>query len=173
VPAIVAQALAPDGDGPPTIRQPREELTLDIGALERAASVVEQSPQVLRSASDLPPPPPNLFREKTATGKYRITPVPPVPAVRDATPPRAATPGPVAARPSAAQSPAANGPLRRPPSAAVPPGERRYAPTRPASIFGQARPQQGKTIFGEDLISDKSLDEVILSYLSEDLDEKK
>lgn len=49
-------------------------------------------------------------------------------------------------------------------------GERRYAPTRPASIFGQARPQQGKSIFGEDLISDKSLDEVILSYLAEDLE---
>jgi hypothetical protein len=48
--------------------------------------------------------------------------------------------------------------------------ERRYAPTRPASIFGQARPQQGKTIFGEDLISDKSLDEVILSYLADDLE---
>ncbi len=51
--------------------------------------------------------------------------------------------------------------------------ERRYAPTRPASIFGQARPAQGKSIFGGDLISDKSLDEVILSYLAEDLDEKK
>ena len=51
--------------------------------------------------------------------------------------------------------------------------ERRYAPTRPASIFGQARPQQGKSIFGEDLISDKSLDEVILSYLAEDLEGEK
>jgi hypothetical protein len=51
--------------------------------------------------------------------------------------------------------------------------DRRYAPTRPASIFGQAKPAQGKTIFGEDLISDKSLDEVILSYLAEDLEEKK
>jgi len=44
----------------------------------------------------------------------------------------------------------------------------RYAPSRPAAIFGQARPQQS-SIFGEDLISDKSLDEVILSYLAEDL----
>jgi hypothetical protein len=52
------------------------------------------------------------------------------------------------------------------------PPERRYAPTRPASIFGQSRPQQGKSIFGDDLVSDKSLDEVILSYLAEDLDEK-
>jgi hypothetical protein len=59
-------------------------------------------------------------------------------------------------------------PAAKPPAPA--PAERRYAPTRPASIFGQARPQQGKTIFGEDLISDKSLDEVILSYLADDLD---
>jgi len=41
---------------------------------------------------------------------------------------------------------------------------------RPAAIFGQARPQQS-SIFGEDIISDKSLDEVILSYLAEDLEE--
>jgi hypothetical protein len=52
-------------------------------------------------------------------------------------------------------------------------GERRYAPTRPASIFGQARPQQGKSIFGEDLNGDKSLDEVILSYLAEDVEGEK
>jgi hypothetical protein len=61
----------------------------------------------------------------------------------------------------------------RPPSQGGVPAERRYAPTRPAAVFGQARPQQGKSIFGEDLISDKSLDEVILSYLAEDLEEKK
>jgi len=41
---------------------------------------------------------------------------------------------------------------------------------RPAAIFGQAKPQQ-TSIFGEDIISDKSLDEVILSYLAEDLEE--
>jgi hypothetical protein len=46
--------------------------------------------------------------------------------------------------------------------------ERRYAPTRPASIFGQPRPTRapGKSFLGADLISDKSLDEVILSYLA-------
>ncbi len=43
-------------------------------------------------------------------------------------------------------------------------------PVRPAAIFGQAKPQQS-SIFGEDIISDKSLDEVILSYLAEDLEE--
>lgn len=49
-------------------------------------------------------------------------------------------------------------------------GSQRYAPSRPASIFGSSRPQEGSSIFGEDLISEKSLDEVILSYLAEDLD---
>jgi hypothetical protein len=46
----------------------------------------------------------------------------------------------------------------------------RYAPSRPSSIFANVRPQEGASIFGEDLISEKSLDEVILSYLAEDLD---
>jgi hypothetical protein len=50
------------------------------------------------------------------------------------------------------------------------PSEGRYAVARPAAIFGQAKPSQGSSIFGEDLISDKSLDEVILSYLAEDLE---
>lgn len=44
------------------------------------------------------------------------------------------------------------------------------AANRPAAVFGQAKPQQS-SIFGEDIISDKSLDEVILSYLAEDLEE--
>ncbi len=45
----------------------------------------------------------------------------------------------------------------------------RYAASRPASIFANARPTEGGTVFGEDLISDKSLDEVILSFLSEEV----
>jgi hypothetical protein len=61
----------------------------------------------------------------------------------------------------------------KPASASVDETERRFAPTRPASAFGQARPQHGKTLFGEDPLSDKSLDEVILSYLSAELDDGK
>ena len=71
---------------------------------------------------------------------------------------------------------AATAPLpRKPPSptGVAASSERRYAPTRPASIFGQVRPQHGKSIFGEDLMGDKSLDEVILSYLADDLDGEK
>lgn len=46
----------------------------------------------------------------------------------------------------------------------------RYAQTRPANIFSAA---QGSTsIFGGDLVSERSLDEVILGYLAEDLDEE-
>ncbi len=145
-------------DAPPTIRQAPEEMHLDLEAVERAASVAIQ-PSAALPSSDLPPPPANLFREKTTTGKYRVT---PSTVSAKASQPNAGRASPVPEEaPSRAPSP-------------VPPGvERRYAPTRPASIFGQAKVQQGKSIFGEDLISDKSLDEVILSYLAEDLEPEK
>ena len=121
------------------VRAEPEELLLDIDVVERATEQVESSEPALRTSSELPPPPAHLLRGKK-TG------------------PSAAPSAPTAAR--------------RAPSAAPPggsgSGERRYAPTRPASIFGQARPQRGKSIFGEDLMGDKSLDEVILSYLADD-----
>lgn len=150
---------------PQTIRQPEpSELTLDIDALERAAAASHLDSPGMRHQSELPPPPANLFRDRGGGGKYRMTPVPPVAQTgkRGSAPaPKRATPPPPAATGRASQAgvPAA--------------GERRYAPTRPAAIFGQAKPQPNKSVFGEDLISDKSLDEVILSYLAEDLDEKK
>lgn len=51
------------------------------------------------------------------------------------------------------------------------PASGRHAVSRPASIFASTRPTpQNSSIFGEDRISDKSLDEVILTYLAEDLD---
>jgi hypothetical protein len=159
-----------DGGTPSTLPEPTEELTLDIDALERATAVPSAPSPGLRPASDLPPPPPNIFRGKTAAGAYSVAPLPP-----DLAPggsPRSASPaGPRAARPPSPAPPPTT-PGRRP-SQATAIGERRYAPTRPASIFGQARPQQGKSIFGEDVIGDKSLDEVILSYLAEDLEGEK
>ncbi|HZU83183.1 MAG TPA: hypothetical protein VE987_09715 [Polyangiaceae bacterium] len=141
-PSSSASVGSPEPPGVDRGAREPEELSLDIDALERAAAVDSAIPAQRRS-SDLPPPPDKLLRERTA---------PPAPAV----------PG------SAAQA------ARRGGSTPVgaPAGDRRYAPTRPASIFGQARPQHGKTIFGEDLMSDKSLDEVILSYLADDLDDE-
>lgn len=55
-------------------------------------------------------------------------------------------------------------------ASAAPPTAGRYAQARQPSIFGSSRPAQNVSIFGEDLISEKSLDEVILSYLAEDLE---
>lgn len=48
-----------------------------------------------------------------------------------------------------------------------------YAATRrPASVAAApSRPQPSGSIFGGDLVSEKSLDEVILSYLADDLDD--
>lgn len=48
---------------------------------------------------------------------------------------------------------------------------RTYAAPRPASIFAEA-PQVGESLFGESTGGEKSLDEAILSYLSEDEAEK-
>jgi hypothetical protein len=115
------------------------------------------APSAIRTTTHLPPPP-DLLREKVATGI-----------------PRAPTEGVAAAGTSTAGRSALPRRAKAPPAIVDDAGaaDRRFAPTRPASIFGQARPQQGKTIFGEDPMSDKSLDEVILSYLSAELDEKK
>jgi hypothetical protein len=178
---------------PKTVRN-ADPLTLDIDALERAAAA-DSHAGTFKPSGDLPPPPTNLFREKSATGSYRtVKPssppdatnpahpsrTPPPPSDRrpasspPRTPPPRASPAAVKRAPSPPPPPPRASPTVRPiPRNPPPPGpasERRYAPTRPASIFGQARPQTGKTIFGEDLISDKSLDEVILSYLADDLE---
>jgi len=51
----------------------------------------------------------------------------------------------------------------------------RYASTQPSAVArssSPARPESGaESIFGGDLLSEKSLDEVILSYLAEDLED--
>jgi hypothetical protein len=167
---------------PMTTRTP--ELTLDMGALERAAA---SGTQPMRSQSDLPPPPANLFREKTASGGYRsVPPPPPLPGAQAAASAKKAPSAPPAkkgsiapkappvaahAQPAVAQQAAQAAPAPpAPPKPSSPSADNRYAAARPAAIFGQSRPQQGSSIFGEDLISDKSLDEVILSYLAEDLE---
>jgi len=84
---------------------------------------------------------------------------PPRAAARPPAPPRQPVPPPVVAR---GQAPAA------PPPRAIPPEvvAARHAPA-------PALRDDGDTVFGEDLISEKSLDEVILSYLAEDMGERK
>jgi hypothetical protein len=182
-PPLVRAAAATIPDDSPMSAVPltaREDLTLDFDALERANVAPRRAPSV--PDHDLPPPPANLVRRLDAasaevgTGRYRTL-KREEPESEPAL--KAGTPGTPAAQPQKAPS---NRPRKgatpRPPkpkserpapaAAASDASHGRYAPARPAAIFGQARPQQS-SIFGEDLISDKSLDEVILSYLAEDL----
>lgn len=79
--------------------------------------------------------------------------------------------GPVESQVSAMGKPVPKGStpmLGTPSTTARPPSPGRYAASRPAAIFTN-RPDQG-SIFGGSSISEQSLDEVILSYLAEDLD---
>lgn len=56
---------------------------------------------------------------------------------------------------------------QKPPVESEPPGNR-YAEAKPASIFEEE--PQSRSLFDEEGINEKSLDEVILSYLAEDLE---
>ncbi len=154
-------------------------LTLDIDALERAAKDAEGGSPMFSQPSDLPPPPENLFRDRPAASGYRAQGIeehprsrPPAatPSARPGAPPPRPAPGAGAVGAAGRTRAPSEAPRRMP---AVPsPTDARYAPTRPASIFGAPRPPPATStsIFGGDLMSDKSLDEVILSYLAEDLE---
>jgi hypothetical protein len=61
-------------------------------------------------------------------------------------------------------------PVQPPPAARPLPPEVLAARQEPAPVL---RNDGAETLFGEDLISEKSLDEVILSYLAEDLGDRR
>jgi hypothetical protein len=91
---------------------------------------------------------------------------PVAPSVR---PPRKSNPAPRKSRPP--------GPPPRPPAAAPPPPPPSAAADstnslgRPQTRLAAAPPSNARSIFGDGAISEQSLDEVILSYLAEDLEE--
>jgi hypothetical protein len=167
-PALIHGATAP--------AMPQASIDLDLDALERAAA--EAQTPFFQQIQDLPPPPAAVLGAKRPSpGGYSVrSPVPPTPpesGPQAAPNPRATLPRESIqeATPSASfyEPPRPHtSPRRTNPQPPPPPA--RYAPSRPASIFATTRPQEGSSIFGEDLISEKSLDEVILSYLAEDLD---
>ncbi|UJR79062.1 hypothetical protein [Sandaracinus amylolyticus] len=79
---------------------------------------------------------------------------------------------PVPPAPSRTAQPVAVARPATPAAAVTPPSNRpRYQSTQPASVRPRA-PKQNESLFGADILSEKSLDEVIMSYLAEDLDEK-
>jgi hypothetical protein len=147
------------GTVPPAQKEKRKSARPPPKTIPAPAPVDENVPSTEREAamraamSDLPPPPANLFAKSAGETRYRSQP---------------GAEEHVGGRASRSSRPPSGKPGRRP--SAAPPSDGRYAATRPASIFGANKPQKGSSIFGEDLISDKSLDEVILSYLAEDLE---
>lgn len=182
---------------PNTMRDPEPPPPLEIDLANSPQPPRLADADLFRS-NDLPPPPQNLLKRKDLSdrGTYRGTgeeertrpksAPPPKPPQRRSQPPAAPPPAPVTSRGrpvapvpamaagsrvSATSSTSnlaaggASGAASNHPSSAP----ARYAPARPATIFGAPR---GKaSLFGDDLVTDKSLDEVILSYLAEDLEQ--
>ena len=177
--AIAASAAAPEPAKPRHKSPSGRELTLDFDALERAAHEAV-SPSLFHSA-DLPPPPKNLFAKEPGTGgKYRAVEADPRHDARqdpreERSDPRVdprEEPGPrtggnrIPAPPPSTRGDKSPKPGRT--STRAP--EARYAPARPAAIFGSTQRPPPSSLFNDELVSDKSLDEVILSYLAEDLE---
>ncbi|WP_437631833.1 hypothetical protein [Sorangium sp. So ce854] len=131
----------------PPERPEQPSIDLDLDALERAAA--EAQTPFFQQIQDLPPPPASVIGRRTESASSGAG------VYSNVHPEQAAAPP----APTVAVEHYAGGP-----------GSGRYAASRPASIFATNRPAEGASIFGEDLISEKSLDEVILSYLAEDLD---
>lgn len=126
---------------------------LDIDALERAAATFDGG-AFTDKVPEMPSPPAGI----TSVGLD-------------------SSPGVAAATPNARTS-SATFPRPQATPAATRPGSGKYAATAPvaprASQPGREAPKpKSDSLFGQDLLSDKSLDEVILSYLADELDEKK
>lgn len=161
---LLARESAPT-PSPQSSAEPTIDLDLDLDALERAAA--EAQTPFFQQIQDLPPPPAAVLGKRPSSSGYSVTasyegtfatPPPPMPGPQVG---RIAPPAPGRVPPP---------PITTPPPKLDPTGSGRYAPSRPAAIFATTRPPEGASIFGEDLISEKSLDEVILSYLAEDLE---
>jgi hypothetical protein len=150
-----SRATQPESMTMPAIRPP-----VETAIKEAAAAGADAAARY--AATELPAPP----RLARPVGP----PTPAAPTVKMVSAP----PSPPAVASQAPARPArpAGTPVREPPPPPVPAASR-YAITRPASIFGQARPLRGKSVFGDDVVSDKSLDEVILSYLAAELENDK
>lgn len=157
----------PDDEVP--VPQRTTESEIDVSTLERAASAASQrTSEKMRVSTpglnhdDLPPPPANVMKTSVKPeGGYREV-------GSDARRSR-----PPSVRPASEKKPGERVPQsgKRPTRPPTVPPPRGAAVSRPASIFARTTPPPvGKSIFGEDLISEQSLDEVILSYLAEDLD---
>lgn len=141
------------------LRDGRFDELAGIPPLESAIEAAEPEESATEAISSVPP-----RTAQRAQAPDLFTSFPPEPPLDIQTLERVAM---AAHAPEPADPPTASAPKKPEGEERAPSG--RYAQTRPASIFS-ASPATA-SIFGGDLVSEQSLDEVILGYLAEDLGE--
>jgi hypothetical protein len=155
-PPIGSIAVAP-------LPQSADAVTLANPALRRAVAPAQQAPPV---------EPPFELAVSVLTPTGTDAPSPAAALAPGGGEPRKATPPPLPPRARQQSNPGVT-PIGGTTASAAPPASSkgRYAAPRPTTIFNQNPPDK-QSIFGESVISEQSLDEVILSYLAEDLEAK-
>ena len=145
--------LDPEAPRPSAAPASQPDAPADGASSEPSRQRSLSNPNLRRVVPSVPPPPAGSI-ELDVESLDRHPPPPSAPR-----PPRIPTPAPgqIAAK-------------KGTPAQGTPTSADRYAPSRPAAIFGEIPPPESGSIFGEKVISEKSLDEVILSYLAEDLE---
>jgi hypothetical protein len=167
LPMPVAVAAQPVADADALIESMKSLRDSEESPRKRAIS----NPNLRKPTPSVTPPVAEAFDldvaslDKNPPKPTRSPPPPPVRAARKSNPaPRKSRP-PIPARPAPAAS-AATGAAAAPEAGAGSVG-------RPATRAVPAQPGANRSIFGDGAISEQSLDEVILSYLAEDLEETK
>lgn len=145
--ALAARVAAPSRPAPPMGSKPKPSTPsprqgASIEALERAAADAQHQSPLFQEPSAMPPPPAAVLSPRKPVGAYRAVNTPAAGTGHGSPAPGASPAGPTSAS--------------------------RYSASRPASIFASAKPSQTGSVFGDDVIGDRSLDEVILSFLSEE-----
>ena len=127
------------------------------------------NPNLHRPTPSVAPPPAEAFDLDVASLDKNPPKSPHTPPAPPARPPRKSVPAPRKSRPPIPVRPAAAPAV--PPAAGADLGA--AAVGRPQTRLAAAPPSNARSIFGDGAISEQSLDEVILSYLAEDLEETK
>jgi hypothetical protein len=137
---------------PPLVPSPPEPEAVPRASEPPARRRSLSNPNLQRVTPSVPPPSPDALDRAVAS----LDDVPP-----SARPPK------VAAVPARARK---SNPAASRKRASTPPNRTASIPQRPSAQFAAAPPASARSIFG-DGVGEKSLDEVILSYLAEDLDD--
>jgi hypothetical protein len=160
-PNVTVRSPAPDFETPP--------LASAFGEDERVSERPDRThtlsnPNLRKVTPSIPPHAVTLDVDVAALDRLPKPPPPPAPGQ---------TPPPLPVRPLAKSSPPPP-PLRKlrpnPPAAAAAVAAAPPSLSRPSSRFAAVPSKSSSSIFGDGVISEQSLDEVILSYLAEDLD---